>query len=335
MNFWSPLLGWWTPTLEAVLFAMFQAIVILLAAVMAGALLSLIERRLLALWQDRYGPNRVGPFGMFQIVADMLKIFFKEDWIPPFADRAFFVLAPAIAMASLLLSFMIIPITPTWGVADLHIGVLLFFAMAGINVYAVLFAGWSSGNKYALLGAMRASAQTLSYEVFMGLSLMGVVAMAGSFNMREIVLAQDSVWFIVPQFFGFCTFLIAGIAVTHRHPFDQPEAEQELADGYHVEYSGMKWGMFFIGEYVGIVLVSALLVTLFFGGWQGPWLPPIVWFLLKVSVFVVFFVLLRAALPRPRYDRVMSFGWKICLPLTLINLLVTGAVILLVSPSGS
>ncbi|GAB2789537.1 NADH-quinone oxidoreductase subunit NuoH [Halomonas shantousis] len=335
MNVWSPLFAWWTPTVEAVLFAVFQAIVILLAAVMAGALLSLVERRLLALWQDRYGPNRVGPFGMFQIVADMLKIFFKEDWIPPFADRAFFVLAPAIAMASLLLSFMIIPVTPTWGVADLHIGVLFFFAMAGINVYAVLFAGWSSGNKYALLGAMRASAQTLSYEVFMGLSLMGVVAMAGSFNMREIVLAQDSVWFIVPQFFGFCTFLIAGIAVTHRHPFDQPEAEQELADGYHIEYSGMKWGMFFVGEYVGIVLVSALLVTLFFGGWQGPLLPPIVWFLLKVGVFVTFFVLLRAALPRPRYDRVMSFGWKVCLPLTLINLLITGAVILLVAPAGS
>ncbi|WIX33016.1 NADH-quinone oxidoreductase subunit NuoH [Salinicola sp. JS01] len=327
-------MSWWTPQVEASLIAMIQAVVILLVVVVSGALLSMIERRLLALWQDRYGPNRVGPFGLLQIAADMLKIFFKEDWIPPFADRTFFVLAPAIAMASLLLSFMVIPITPSWGVADLNIGILFFFAMAGINVYAVLFAGWSSGNKYALLGALRASAQTLSYEVFMGLALMGIVAMTGSFNMRDIVNAQENLWFIVPQFFGFCTFVIAGIAVTHRHPFDQPEAEQELADGYHIEYSGMKWGMFFVGEYIGIVLISALLVTLFFGGWHGPLLPPIVWFLLKTVFFVVLFVLLRAALPRPRYDKVMSFGWKVCLPLTLINLLVTGAMILLIDPSA-
>ncbi|SFH60594.1 NADH-quinone oxidoreductase subunit NuoH [Modicisalibacter xianhensis] len=325
-------MSWWTPTVEAAFIAMLQALVILLGAVLLGAVMTVVERRLLGLWQDRYGPNRVGPFGTLQLVADMLKIFFKEDWIPPFADRTLFVLAPAIAMASLLLSFIVIPITPGWGVADLHIGLLFFLAMAGINVYAVLFGGWSSGNKYALIGAMRASAQTLSYEVFMGLALMGVVAMAGSFNMREIVNAQEGFWFVIPQFFGFCTFLIAGIAVTHRHPFDQPEAEQELADGYHIEYSSMKFGMFFIGEYVGMVLVSALIVTLFFGGWHGPLLPPIVWFALKTGFFLMLFVLLRASLPRPRYDRVMSFGWKVCLPLTLVNLLVTGAVILLVSP---
>ncbi len=326
-------MSWLSPQLVASLIAMLQALVILLGAVLLGAVMTVVERRLLGLWQDRYGPNRVGPFGSLQLVADMLKIFFKEDWIPPFADRTLFVLAPGIAMASLLLSFMIIPITPNWGVADLHIGLLFFFAMAGINVYAVLFGGWASGNKYALIGAMRASAQTLSYEVFMGLALMGVVAMTGSFNMREIVNAQEGFWFIIPQFFGFCTFLIAGIAVTHRHPFDQPEAEQELADGYHIEYSSMKFGMFFIGEYVGMVLVSALIVTLFFGGWHGPWLPPIVWFSLKTAFFLVLFILLRASLPRPRYDRVMSFGWKICLPLTLINLLVTGAVILLADPA--
>lgn len=325
-------MSWWTPTVEASLIAMLQALVILLGAVLLGAVMTVVERRLLGLWQDRYGPNRVGPFGTLQLVADMLKIFFKEDWIPPFADRTLFVLAPAIAMASLLLSFIVIPITPGWGVADLHIGLLFFLAMAGINVYAVLFGGWSSSNKYALIGAMRASAQTLSYEVFMGLALMGVVAMTGSFNMREIVNAQEGLWFVIPQFFGFCTFLIAGIAVTHRHPFDQPEAEQELADGYHIEYSSMKFGMFFIGEYVGMVLVSALIVTLFFGGWHGPLLPPIVWFALKTGFFLMLFVLLRASLPRPRYDRVMSFGWKVCLPLTLVNLLVTGAVILLVSP---
>lgn len=315
--------------------AMRQALLILSGVVLLGAILTVVERRLLGLWQDRYGPNRVGPFGSLQLVADLIKMLLKEDWIPPFADRLLFVLAPAIALASLLLAFMIVPFTPTWGVADLHVGILFFLAMAGISVYAVLFGGWSSGNKYALLGAMRVSAQTLSYEVFMGLSLMGVVAMAGSFNMRDIVAAQQGLWFIVPQFLGFCTFLIAGVAVTHRAPFDQPEAEQELADGYHIEYSSLKFGMFFIGEYIGILLVSMLIVTLFLGGWHGPWLPPFLWFALKTALFVVLFMLLRAALPRPRYDRVMQFGWKVCLPLTLINLLLTGAVILLVAPPGN
>jgi NADH-quinone oxidoreductase subunit H len=321
-----------TPT---TLEAMGQALLILFGVVLLGAILTVVERRLLGLWQDRYGPNRVGPFGSLQLLADLIKMLFKEDWIPPFADRLLFVLAPAIALASLLLALVIVPFTPTWGVADLHVGILFFLAMAGISVYAVLFGGWASGNKYALIGAMRVSAQTLSYEVFMGLSLMGVVAMAGSFNMRDIVAAQEGLWFIVPQFLGFCTFLIAGVAVTHRAPFDQPEAEQELADGYHIEYSSLKFGMFFIGEYIGMLLVSMLIVTLFLGGWHGPWLPPFLWFALKTAVFVVLFMLLRAALPRPRYDRVMHFGWKICLPLTLINLLLTGAAILLIDPAGN
>ncbi|WP_283164674.1 MULTISPECIES: NADH-quinone oxidoreductase subunit NuoH [unclassified Marinobacter] len=327
---WRP--DWLTPALMDIAVAMLQALAILLVAVLVGAVLTVVERRLLGWWQDRYGPNRVGPFGSLQVVADMIKIFFKEDWIPPFADRTIFVLAPAIAMASLLLSFMIIPITPSWGVADLNIGLLFFLAMGGINVYSVLLGGWASANKYALIGAMRSSAQTISYEVFMGLSLMGVVAMAGTFNLREIVNAQQDMWYIVPQFLGFCNFLIAGFAVVHRHPFDQPEAEQELADGYHVEYSSMKFGMFFIGEYVGMLLISALVVTLFFGGWHGPFLPPFVWFVLKTSVFLMLFILVRASLPRPRYDRVMTFGWVVCLPLTLINLLATGAAILLAAP---
>ncbi|MFB0974743.1 MAG: NADH-quinone oxidoreductase subunit NuoH, partial [Tolumonas sp.] len=258
------------------LIAIGKALIVLVIVVGIGAFMSFIERRLLGLWQDRYGPNRVGPFGIFQLVADMIKMFFKEDWIPPFADRLIFVLAPMIAFCSFLIAFAIVPITPDWGVADLNIGILFFLAIAGLAVYAVLFAGWSSNNKYSLLGSLRASAQTLSYEVFLGLSLMGVVAQTGSFNMRDIVEAQSDLWFIIPQFFGFITFAFAGVAVTHRHPFDQPEAEQELADGYHIEYSGMKWGMFFVGEYIGIVLVSALLVTLFFGGWHGPWLPPVV-----------------------------------------------------------
>lgn len=320
---------WFTPEVIDVIISVVKAIVILLAVVVAGALLSFVERRLLGWWQDRYGPNRVGPFGMFQIAADMLKMFFKEDWTPPFADKVIFTLAPVVAMSALLIAFAVIPITPTWGVADLNIGLLFFFAMAGLSVYAVLFAGWSSNNKFALLGSLRASAQTVSYEVFMGLALMGIVVQVGSFNMRDIVEYQaQNLWFIIPQFFGFCTFFIAGVAVTHRHPFDQPEAEQELADGYHIEYSGMKFGLFFVGEYIGIVTVSALIVTLFFGGWQGPFLPPFIWFALKTAFFMMMFILIRAALPRPRYDQVMSFGWKVCLPLTLLNLLATAAVIL-------
>ena len=320
---------WFTPEVIDVIISVVKAIVILLAVVVAGALLSFVERRLLGWWQDRYGPNRVGPFGMFQIAADMLKMFFKEDWTPPFADKVIFTLAPVVAMSALLIAFAIIPITPTWGVADLNIGLLFFFAMAGLSVYAVLFAGWSSNNKFALLGSLRASAQTVSYEVFMGLALMGIVVQVGSFNMRDIVEYQaQNLWFIIPQFFGFCTFFIAGVAVTHRHPFDQPEAEQELADGYHIEYAGMKFGLFFVGEYIGIVTVSALIVTLFFGGWNGPWLPPFIWFALKTAFFMMMFILIRASLPRPRYDQVMSFGWKVCLPLTLVNLLVTAAVIL-------
>ncbi|RNM26819.1 NADH-quinone oxidoreductase subunit NuoH [Dickeya undicola] len=321
-------MSWLTPEVLDILATVGKAIVILLVVVSCGALMSMGERRLLALFQGRYGPNRVGWGGSLQLVADMLKMFFKEDWTPPFADKVIFTLAPVIAFTSLLLSFAIVPVSPTWQVVNLNIGVLFFLMMAGLAVYAVLFAGWSSNNKYSLLGAVRASAQTLSYEVFLGLSLMGVVAQAGSFNMADIVNAQSTVWNVVPQFFGFITFAIAGVAVCHRHPFDQPEAEQELADGYHIEYAGMKFGLFFVGEYIGIVTVSALIVTLFFGGWHGPFLPPFVWFALKTAFFMMMFILIRASLPRPRYDQVMAFGWRVCLPLTLLNLLATAAVIL-------
>lgn len=317
-----------TPDVIAIVIQIIKAVVILLVVVSCGAFMSFAERRLLGLFQNRYGPNRVGWGGSLQLVADMIKMFFKEDWVPPFTDRVIFTLAPVIAFVALLLAFAIVPVAPGWVVSDLNIGLLFFLMMAGLAVYAVLFAGWSSNNKYSLLGAMRASAQTLSYEVFLGLSLMGVVAQAGSFNMSDIVNSQQHLWNIVPQILGFITFCIAGVAVCHRHPFDQPEAEQELADGYHIEYAGMKFGLFFVGEYVAITTVSALIVTLFFGGWLGPWLPPIVWFVLKTAFFMVMFILIRAALPRPRYDQVMSFGWKVCLPLTLLNLLVTAAVIL-------
>ncbi len=306
---------------------------IILVAILAGVLtigglLIWIERRLLGLWQDRYGPNRVGPGGILVVVADMIKVFTKEDWIPPFADKVVFIIAPAVIVMVVLMSFTIIPFAPGIEIVDLNIGLLFFLAMSSLGVYSVALAGWASGSKYSLLGGLRASAQMLSYEVFMGLSLMGVVMLAGSFNLREIVEAQRHLWFVVPQFIGFVVFFIAGIAETHRLPFDLPEAESELVAGYHSEYSGMKFGMFFVGEYLGITLISALTVTLFFGGWMGPVLPPIFWFMIKTLFFICFFILLRASLPRPRYDQLMSFGWKVMLPLTLINLMVTGAVIL-------
>jgi NADH-quinone oxidoreductase subunit H len=288
-----------------------------------------VERRLLALWQDRLGPNRAGPLGLFIVLADTLKLFFKEDWIPPFADKWVFILAPAIVVASVLMGIAIIPFAPGIVVADLNVGLMFFLAMSSLGVYSIVLGGWASNNKYSLLGALRGASQMIAYEVFMGLSLMGVVMLSKSFNLTEIVAAQQDLWFVVTQPVGFVVFFIAGLAETHRLPFDIPEAESELIAGFHSEYSGMKFGMFFIGEYLGISLISAMTVTLFFGGWLGPaFLPPVVWFFLKTFFFIGLFILLRASLPRPRYDQLMGYGWKLLLPLVLINLLVTGAIAL-------
>jgi len=310
--------------------SLLNIISILLVVVVVAAMLIWVERRLLGLWQERLGPNRVGPLGLLQVVADMLKIFTKEDWVPPFSDRLSFILAPTIIMVVVLMSFSVIPFAPGVGIIDSNIGVLFVLAMASLGAYSVMLGGLASDNKYALLGSLRAAAQMVSYEVFMGISLLGVVALSGSFNMREIVLAQEDGWYILPQLIGFVIFLIAGIAESHRLPFDIPEAEQEIVAGYHTEYSGMKFGMFFVGEYLGLVLISSLITVLFFGGWLGPsLLPPIFWFVLKAAVFVAFFILLRAAIPRPRYDQLMRYGWLFLLPLSLLNLLVTGALILI------
>jgi NADH-quinone oxidoreductase subunit H len=321
--------------MNEILADLFNVFGILIVMIILAAVLTWVERRLLGLWQDRYGPNRAGPFGILQVVADMIKILTKEDWIPPLADKGVFVLAPMIVMIAMLMAIAVVPIAPGVGVADLNVGLLFFLAMTSLAVYSVVLAGWSSNNKYSLMGGLRSAAQMVSYEVFMGLSLMGVVMLAGSFDLREIVAAQQHLWYFIPQFLVLIIFIIAGIAETHRLPFDLPEAENELVAGYHTEYSGMKFGMFFVGEYVAIVLVSAMIVTLFFGGWLGPWLPPIVWFVIKTSIFIVFFILLRAALPRPRYDQFMSFGWKVMLPLALLNLVVTGGILLAIGPPGS
>jgi NADH-quinone oxidoreductase subunit H len=304
-------------------------IVGILAVLLAtSALLIWWERRLLGFWQDRYGPNRVGPFGLLQVVADMIKIFTKDDWVPPFADKALFTLAPVLIVVTTLVAFAVIPMAPGIGVVDLDVGLLFFLALASLAVYSVVLAGWSSNNKYALLGGMRAAAQMISYEVFMGLSVMGVVMQAGTFDLRAIVIAQQETWFVIPQFLGFVVFVVAGIAQTHRLPFDLPEAEAELVAGYHTEYSGLKFGLFFVGEYVAILLIAAMIVTLFFGGWLGPVLPPLAWFVIKTLLLVNFFILLRASLPRPRYDQLIAYGWKVMLPLALLNLAATGAVLL-------
>ncbi len=308
-----------------------ETIIILLAVVIASALLIWLERRLLGLWQDRYGPNRVGPFGLLQVVADMIKIFFKEDWIPPFADKAVFIIAPAVIMLTTLLTFAVVPFTETIDVVNLNIGLLFVLAMSSLGVYAVILGGWSSDNKYAMLGGLRTAAQMISYEVFMGLALLGVVMLAGSFNLHTIVESQAGLWNVLTQFPSFVIFLIAGCAEIHRAPFDLPEAEQELTAGFHTEYSGMKFGMFFVGEYAGIVLISSLITVLFFGGWLGPVLPGIVWFLIKTMFFIIFFVLLRAATFRPRYDQLMSFGWKVLLPIALANIALTAAAVVATS----
>lgn len=306
-------------------------LIILIAVMVAvlvptAAMLVWFERRLLGFWQERYGPNRVGPFGILQSLADLIKILFKHDWIPPFADRPVFVLAPLIGAMAILMSFAVVPMAPDLVVSDSNIGLLFFLAMTSMAVYSVILAGWASNNKYAVLGGMRAAAQTISYEVFMGVSLLGVVMLSGSFKLSDIVLAQQDMWFVVPQFLAFVIFMIAGIAESHRLPFDLPEAETELTAGFHTEYSGIKFALFFLGEYLGMMLISMMITTLFLGGWLGPWLPPMLWFVLKTLLLICFFILLRASLPRPRFDQLLEFGWKWLLPLALLNLVVTAAV---------
>lgn len=304
--------------------------VVVISTILGGsAVLIWVERRLLGVWQDRYGPNRAGPGGIFQALADMIKILTKEDWIPPFADKPVFIVAPTVVMITTLLTFAVIPFAPDLVIiTQANIGVLFFLAMSSLAAYSVVLGGWASRSKFSVLGGLRAAAQMLTYEVFMGLSLMGVVMLAGSFNLHTIVEAQRSLWFCVPQFLGLIIFFIAGLAETHRLPFDLPEAETELVAGFHTEYSGMKFGMFFVGEYAGIMLISAMTVVLFFGGWLGPWLPPLIWFGLKTAVLMAVFILLRAALPRPRFDQLMGWGWKVMLPLALVNVLVTAGMIL-------
>ena len=303
---------------------------VLLGAMAAAGLLVWWERRLLGFWQDRLGPNRVGPFGVLQIVADVAETLHETRLGAAVLRPRDLHARPDRGRRRHVDGFCRGAVRPGLFIIDLNIGLLFFVAMTSLAVYSVLLGGLASNSKYSLLGGMRSAAQMVTYEVFMALSLMGVVMMSGSFNLSAIVNAQKDLWFCIPQALGLVIFIIAGVAETHRLPFDLPEAEHELAAGFHTEYSGMKFGLIMVGEYLSLILTSAMIVTLFFGGWIGwAFLPPIVWFTIKTTIVINFFVLLRASIPRPRYDQLMSLGWKILLPLTLVNLLVTGAILLM------
>ena len=284
-----------------------------------------IERRLLALFQDRLGPNRVGPAGLLQPIADIIKLFMKEDWIPPFADKFVFVFAPMIVVVTVLFAFAVVPFTEQIKVSDANVGLLFFLGMTSLSVYSIALAGWASNSKYSLIGGLRGAAQMISYEIPMAVSLVGVVMLAGSFRLIDIVNAQSRFWFILTQPLGFVIFLIAGFAEARRTPFDLPEADSEIVAGYHTEYSSMKFALFFMGEYLDLILISVMTTVLFLGGWHGPFLPPIVWFLIKTFALIFLFIWVRAVLPRYRFDQLMGFGWKALLPLSLLNVLVTGA----------
>lgn len=300
--------------------------------------LTWLERKVIGDIQVRLGPMRVGPHGLLQPIADGLKLLFKEEIVPQAADRTLYLLAPALALVPAFISFAVIPFgdrirlfgqTIDLVITDVNIGLLYVFGVASLGVYGIVLGGWASNNKYALLGGLRASAQMISYELSLGLSVVGVVMLSQSLSLVQIVDTQARVWFIVLQPIGFLIFLICAVAETNRAPFDLPEAETELVAGFHVEYSSMKFAMYFMAEYANMITVSAMATTLFLGGWRGPWLPPVVWFLVKLYLFIFLFIWLRGTLPRFRYDQLMRFGWKVLLPIALANVMLTATFVAL------
>jgi NADH-quinone oxidoreductase subunit H len=325
---------WWV--------SLIQAIVVINLVMATFAYLTLAERKLIGRMQLRYGPNRVGPYGLLQPIADLLKLLYKESFFPAAAVDWLFLLAPFLAAFTALSTFSVIPFGPGWTVAgvyipgqvaDVPISLLLVFAIGSIGVYGFIMGGWASDSKFALLGSMRTCAQLVSYEVSLALSVLGIVIMAKSLALTDIVAAQaDTVWYAGPQFVGLLVFLFAGTAETARAPFDLPEAEQELVAGYHTEYGGMRFGLFTMSEYINLITLSGLCVTLFLGGWHGPgwdgptWLAPL-WFLLKLVILLWVFIWMRTTLPRLRYDQLMRFGWKVLLPVATVNAIVTAILV--------
>jgi NADH-quinone oxidoreductase subunit H len=324
----------------AVLIILLKIVLVLAVGLLHVAYATYFERKVIGHMQARLGPMRTGPHGLLQPFADGLKLFFKEDIIPAQADKVVFFLGPVIFMAASMVNLSVIPFSYDFVIADLNIGLLFIFAMAGIGTYGVFISGWASNSKYAFLGGLRSAAQVISYEIALGFSLVGVMIMAGSFNLTEIVRAQqESVFgmFVIPQFVAFIVFTIAAVAETNRTPFDMPEAESELVAGYFTEYSGFRFALFFLGEYIAMLIVASLATICFLGGWTLPWyvlsvlpfleyVPGIVWFLMKVYLFMFFYYWLRATVPRYRYDQVMGIGWKILIPISLANIVVTGLV---------
>jgi NADH-quinone oxidoreductase subunit H len=321
-----------------------RIVVVFFALLLIVLVLIWVERKVIADMQTRTGPMRAGPRGILVTLADGIKLFFKEGITPSMADRPVYAIAPYVAILPAFLAFAVIPFGPgvtlfgrhvPFQLADLNIGILWVLAMGSLSVYAVVLAGWSSGSNYPLLGSIRSTAQMISYEVGMGLALVAVLMYSGELTMSGIVASQDKVWNVIPQFPAFVIYLIAGLAETNRPPFDLAEAETELVAGFHTEYSGIKFAMFYLGEYVNTVTVAAIATTLFLGGWRGPhpgfllWLWPILWFLLKVFVIIYAYIWVRATFPRVRYDRLMAFGWKMLIPVGLLWVLATGAVIVL------
>jgi len=288
------------------------------------------ERKIIGWMQWRIGPNRVGPLGLFQTIADVLKLLLKEDVVPAKADKVLFVIAPIIAFVPSFMVLAVIPFTSQhYFTAMSNVGILYYIALSATTILGVLLGGWASNNKYALIGGMRSAAQMIAYEVPLAMSMLGVILLAGSMNFVEIVEAQQNfpyVWYIVPQFLGFCIFLISATAELNRTPFDLPEAESELVAGYFVEYTGFRFAFYMLAEYVYVLAMSAIAVILFFGGWSGPFLPDWLWFALKVSAFVFFFFWVRASMPRIRTDQLLSFAWKVLIPLSLLNLVLTAVV---------
>ncbi|HLW58397.1 MAG TPA: NADH-quinone oxidoreductase subunit NuoH [bacterium] len=322
--------------LAAILVDAIRSAVILGAVLTAFAYVTLLERRLLARFQLRIGPNRVGPFGLLQPLADGIKLIFKESFVPAQADRLVYTLAPIITVVAALFVYAVIPIGPPihlFGreialyVADVNVGILLVLAASSVGVYGIILGGWASDSKYSLLGALRSSAQVISYELTLGLAVLAVVMMANSLSLVDIVRAQTRGWYILTQPVAFLLFLVAGLAETNRAPFDLPEAEQELTAGYQTEYGGFAFAMFYLGEYVGVITMGALIATLFLGGWQGPWVPSVLWFLIKVFAVVCLFIWIRATLPRLRYDQLMALGWKVLIPVGLANLAITAVLL--------
>lgn len=319
-----------------------KGIVLIVALLTVFAYVQFVERRVIARIQVRIGPNRTGPFGLLQPVADAIKAIFKEEVIPAGADRVVFVLAPALMVVTALAAFAVIPLGPpiqvlerqiTLQIADVDIAVLYLLAIGSLSVYGIVLAGWSSNNKYALLGALRSAAQLVSYEITLGLALVGVLMLTGTLRLPEIIEYQRlNGWNIIFQPLGFALYLVAAIAETNRLPFDLPEAETELIAGYHIEYSSIKFAFFFMAEYINMITVSAIAVTLFFGGYLGPFAPGVWWFAIKVAIFLFFFMWLRGTFPRLRYDQLMNLGWKVLLPLALFNILVAAGEVLVLPP---